>query len=105
MFIYAGKSYYAAATGAIIKHCACEKCGAAYQYQMVRRGQGAASAPYYINTSGAEKRAQQRANRNLAKLLEKGIDPVACPDCGWFQAAMVREMRQRKHRWLLWPGW
>src|SRR5258706_6987794 len=105
MFVYVGKSYRAAATGSIIKKCTCEKCACEYQYQMVRRGEGASSAPYYINQRGAELRAQQRAQRTLAKRLEKGIDPVPCPDCGWIQAAMVREMRQRKHRWLLAPGW
>jgi hypothetical protein len=40
----------------------------------------------------------------LAKRLKGGVDPVPCPDCGWYQAAMVREVRRRTARPLIWLG-
>jgi hypothetical protein len=100
MHLYFGRSYTAAVSGARIKEVRCEKCGQTYFYRLVRRGEGRGTSPYYLNNRGAERRAQAGAERKLAKLLERGVDPVPCPDCGWIQANMVREIRRRKLRWM-----
>src|SRR6185295_5984404 len=63
--------------------------------------QGRGSSPYYIDNAGAQRRAERGAAKQLQKLLLYGVDPVACPDCGWIQAEMVAEMRKRRHRWAL----
>jgi len=101
MFFYAGKYFTSAVTVAKLIDVTCEKCDCAYRYQLVRRGKGAASAPYYIGMESGRRRAQANACQDAAKKLERGIEPVACPDCGWVQSNMVAEMRRRAGRWLI----
>jgi hypothetical protein len=100
MIIYVGRNYTAAMAGAVVRDVACEKCGCAYHYKLVRRGQGTGSAPYYIGQGSAQRRAESGARDSVERLLARDIDPVPCPDCGWFQADMVREVRRRSLRWL-----
>jgi hypothetical protein len=57
-----------------------------------------------LNNKGAQRQAAERARRSLEKRLRRGVDPVACPDCGWYQAQMVRELRRRVLRPLIWVG-
>src|SRR5438874_2630964 len=100
MHFYFGKEFTAAATGSIVRDVTCEKCGCAYHYRLVRRGEGHGHSPYHLNNRGAERRAHDRAQRRLAKMLARDVDPVPCPDCGWIQQEMVHEVRRRRLRWL-----
>ena len=104
MFVYVGRNYRAAVSGTVIKDVRCEKCGCEYLYRMIRRGEGSGSSPYYLNNEGAQRRANAGAKRQLQKLLARGVDPVACPDCGWLQAQMVRELRRRSLRGLIYTA-
>jgi hypothetical protein len=92
--------FTAATTAAINRDVRCEKCGCAYRYELVRRGEGMGSAVYGIGEGAAERRADRRARELLEEHLANAVDPVACPDCGWLQAKMVRELRDRHYRWL-----
>jgi hypothetical protein len=95
---YFGRNYSAALTGSVVRHARCEKCSCEYGYEMVRRATGSGHSPYCLNNSGAQDRANAQASRALRRALEKGADPVACPECGWYQADMVRDMRRRRGR-------
>ena len=44
--------------------------------------------------------AAERAQKKLQMALEKGIDPVPCHRCGWFQRDMVFQARKLHHRWM-----
>jgi hypothetical protein len=46
----------------------------------------------------------QRAASELRGLLRWDCDAVPCPDCGWYQEAMVRAMRRDHLRWMLNTG-
>jgi len=105
MFIYFATRYTASATGAATKLVTCEKCQCVYQYQLIRRGSGTGSAPYGLGKGAAQRAAQRGAQKQLAKLLAKGVDPSPCPDCGWLQADMVRDILRRQARWLLVIAW
>lgn len=105
MIVYFGKTFRSSLAGTLIKSITCEKCQAVYNYQMVRRGEGASSAPYYIGQRRAARKCEELARKSLEKRLRKGIDPVPCHDCGWFQKNMVAELQSRKLRGLLWTGW
>lgn len=48
-----------------------------------------------LDNAGAEDRARAGAGKRLRRALEKGVDPVGCPECGWYQADMVAEARRR----------
>src|SRR5262245_53154167 len=101
MIYYFGRTYTAARTGTAVRDVHCEKCGCDYRYRLFRRGTGTGTSPYYLNNRGAQRRADNAAEQQLRKLLVFGVDPVACPDCGWFQADMIRELQRRSHRWAV----
>ena len=106
MFIIAyQRTYRSAQTGSAVKNVHCEQCGKHYSYEVVRRAMGSGSSPFLLCNSAAKSWAQKAAGRKLAAALARAIDPVPCPDCGWFQSNMVAEMRRRGHRWILWIGW
>lgn len=100
MFVHV-RTFTAALSGSVIKLVTCEQCNEEYAYRLIRRGQGTGSAVYGIGSGAAKLRAEQGAAKALKKRLERGIDPVPCPDCGWIQETMVRELRRRRHRWLI----
>src|SRR5205809_6648064 len=56
------------------------------------------------NDKGTQRTAQERARISLQKRMRRAVDPGACPDCGWYQAQMVREVRRRILRPLIWLG-
>jgi hypothetical protein len=96
-----GTIFTAAVSGTTMKQVHCQKCGNNYQYRMVRRGRGETSAAYNIGAGSAGERAARKAERALQRLLERGVDPVPCPYCGWMQSDMVREVHRRRYGWLV----
>lgn len=83
----------------------CERCRCNYGYTIFRRAIGRGS--YFIFGSDAKatveasREAVARANERLAKAIE----PVPCPDCGWVQSAMIRQIRRDCARWMIGAGW
>ena len=105
MFFYAGTEYSAARTGSMVKQMRCEKCGGDFSYEVVRRTMGVAHSPYGLRNKAAQAEALNVAAKKLVKKLKSAVDPVPCPKCGWFQEHMVKELRRRDQRWMLWVGW
>lgn len=99
--LYTHRLYTAAMTARTIKNVHCEKCECDYAYELIRRGSGQGSSAYGLNNKGAQTRAEKAARSDLHRKLVQGVDPVACPDCGWVQAAMIADLRRRAHRWVL----
>jgi hypothetical protein len=93
--------YKTTISGTVVRRVTCEKCACAYAYELVRAASGGATSIYLLDNSGAEYRARTRANKKLRRALERGVEPVQCPDCGWFQADMVQEARRRLVRGLM----
>jgi hypothetical protein len=100
VYVY-NRQFQAAATASVIKNVRCERCDCAFQYRLVRRGEGVGNAVYGIGSGWASERASRRAQESLDEGLAKGVDPVPCPDCGWFQSVMVEEWRGRHFRWII----
>ena len=99
--IYVGKDYTAVAQGSARKQVRCEQCGREFTYLVERTGTGKGSSWYFLDNEGAQIRADTKAQQTLAASLGCAVDPVACPECGWFQKNMVVEARRRRHRWIL----
>src|SRR4051812_41761719 len=97
--LYVGQTFTARLQGSVIKGVHCENCGCDYLYQLERTGVGKGSSPYYLDNDGAKRRAQAGAQRALLKALQ-GCDTAPCPECGWYQAEMVKKMRGA-YTWLL----
>jgi len=83
----------------------CERCQCNYGYTVYRRGVGQASYSIFGSKSKATEQATRNAAVRLKKLLQNAIEPVPCPGCGWVQSAMLRDMRRRFARWMIWAGW
>lgn len=98
--IYAFTHYYASAAGAATKTVVCEKCGETFHYTLVRTGRGEGQSPYFLDNEGARGRADAEAAASLRARLDAGVEPVPCPNCRWYQAHMVKEMRRRRLRWM-----
>src|SRR6185295_16905771 len=79
----------------------CEKCGAAYYYDLARVGVGKTLGIYGIDAQKQQITANENSRRSVLDHLEHDVEPVACPKCGWLQAEMILELRRRIGRRLL----
>ena len=52
--------------------------------------------------SGGGGEMDAAANRRLRRELDRAVEPVACPACGWYQKDMVGEIRGRAMPWADW---
>lgn len=99
------RQYTATAGGAVVKPATCEECGTEYVYRVERMGEGQGTSLYMVDNQGAQRRANEAAEKALAKELEKAIEVVPCPKCGCVQEDMVKEARRRHLGWMGKPGW
>jgi tellurite resistance protein len=99
-----GTRYTAKVTGSVLKQCRCEACGEEYTYTAQRRAAGTGTSFLWLNDGGAQQRAAIGAQVQVALQLQRAVDPVACPGCGWLQADMVRVLKRRRLKWILWAS-
>lgn len=104
MIIPTGRKYTATVGGAVWKEVLCQHCGTEFVYLLERQASGEGSSPFWLDNKGAEHRAEERATRKLAERLAADSDPVACPECGRYQAEMVALLKREKWRWALYLG-
>jgi hypothetical protein len=100
--LYVWKEYTANLSGTVVRRVACEKCQCKYAYELTRKACGKGTSVYMLNNAGAQDRAQAQASKRLRRQLERGIEPVGCPDCGWYPADMVAEAKRRRMRPIIW---
>ena len=50
-------------------------------------------------TAGTTNEGDDAAMRKLGRALKRHVEPVACPQCGWYQRPMVAEVRRRALAW------
>lgn len=93
--------FQATAGGSTWRNVTCEKCKKPYHYALVREAKASVRAAYALRQNAAEDRAEKTAEYRLMQLLEKGVDLVPCPACGWVQEEMVAEGKRRTARWLI----
>lgn len=79
-----------AVSGSATKQVQCESCCNQYSYEITRT-----FAQDVLRIAGLIRYARSASRRVLKRMLRDGVDPVACPACGWMQAAMTRELRRR----------
>jgi hypothetical protein len=96
------REYTCTVSGSACKFVECEQCQQKYVYAMSRSVQGQGSSLYFLDNAGASNRAQDRASAQLQQELTTDCDPVPCPRCGWYQAAMVTKLRREYKPWMRW---
>ena len=85
----------------LTRRATCEKCGCRYMFAVSASGWGRATGTLL---DGDRTREEALGYAHLQANLRILSEPVACPDCGWYQKAMVKELRRRHQRWMLVPG-
>lgn len=104
MYIPVGWRYTFKVSDSIAKHVQCEKCGTHYLYVAQREAEGTGLSVLFLDNDGGQRRAADRAFKNLQKALANVIEPVPCVGCGWLQSDMVGEAKRRYRRWMLYIG-
>ncbi len=89
--------------GVAIRPVTCEYCGEQFVYVLSREVSETAVGLMTVDQSAREA-AKATAEENLDQQLAEGVDPVPCPRCGRYQAAMVEEIRQWKYLWMFLLG-
>jgi hypothetical protein len=98
-----GSDYSCSTSGAVLKLVHCECCEAQYVYRMERSAKGQGTSVWFLNNAGAA-RAASEADTQLRCMLERDVDPVPCPKCGWYQQNMLRSARSEQGSRLLYVG-
>jgi cytochrome bd-type quinol oxidase subunit 2 len=99
-----------------IKQTKCEVCSCLYVYDVSRKATrrkgsatstGAAAGGILGALVGAaidaasnndDSKMRQQAEQDAQKRIERAVEMVACPSCGWYQSDMVKEARKRARR-------
>jgi hypothetical protein len=89
-----GTKYTVGVSGSIWKPVVCENCGCVYVYQIKHQTSGSATNLLWLNKQGAINSARFNANRNLEKYLKKQVRNYPCPECGFYQAEMIKRMKK-----------
>jgi hypothetical protein len=99
-FLFTGNKYTTTVSGTIRKHVQCRACGTSYDYQMKRKGKGAALSPYFLDNEGAATYSEEKARKSLDEKLTHEVEAVPCPRCGFYQPDMVALLRKRRFGWI-----
>jgi hypothetical protein len=95
-----GMKYTVLTCGSMLKAVHCEQCGRDFLYDLYRRAEGTGHSLLFLDNAGAQERAATNAELELARKLERGIDPVPCPFCGLYQSDMIPIIRHRYRGWM-----
>src|SRR5262245_22850887 len=104
-FVLFGKSYKATTRTPTTRQVCCEKCGSRFSYTYLAKAVGEDGSLYFLDNEGAAARAVARAKSELKGELAHGTYMVPCPECGWYQKDMVREMRASRPLSILTGVW
>jgi hypothetical protein len=89
-----GTKYYAVLRESSWKVVTCEYCQETYAFVLDIEAQGSDTDLLFLDSSGAEQRAIAQARENLSAKTQNSIATVPCPQCGFYQADMVRQMKE-----------
>lgn len=92
--IHVGRKFEASATGRAAREVTCEQCGESYVYVVTARAIGQRLSPLGLDDAAAAEAAQDKALRDLPRVLRSTVEPIACPACGWYQDDMVDMARR-----------
>ncbi len=88
------------AHGSVLMTVRCTRCQHVYLYEMVRSEPGGAFSLLSLDNEGAAERGAVIAEVALRQSLEKGCDPVPCPECGTYQPNVLPQLRHEHRREL-----
>lgn len=93
--MYFGKRYTSTVKGTTWRPVNCEVCKHEFAYEMQITATGQGSSPYFLNNSGAQVSAQERAKASFDEKIENSFATVPCPNCGHIHSSMVERDKQQ----------
>jgi hypothetical protein len=88
-----GTEFIVTARGSVLNTVRCCRCHHVYGYELKRSEPGGVFSPFSADNARASERATAIAQLALKQSLEKGCDPVPCPECGTYQPTMLPQLR------------
>jgi hypothetical protein len=93
--MYIGNSYTAWFKYPITVEHQCSMCRNTAQFRVVGLGMGKGASPYFLNETGAENKAEERAQKAAKKNAFATAKLIKCPACG------NRDAKEVRNFWLL----
>jgi hypothetical protein len=98
MPIHSGTDVTVTVHGSVLMTVRCQRCQHVYVYEMFRSEPGGSFSLFSLDIEGAAARGTVIAEAALRRSLEKGCDPVPCPECGTYQPNMLPQVRHEYRR-------
>jgi hypothetical protein len=98
MPIHIGTDVTVTVRGSVLMTVRCQRCQHVYFYEMFRSEPGGSFSLLSLDNEGAAAKGEAIAQVALRQSLEKGCDPVPCPECGTYQPNMLPQLRHEHRR-------
>jgi len=92
LFIPYGSKYTAIASGFAWRRVVCQHCGCDFVYRVTSSAEGSSTSFLWLNKNEAKAGANTQANSLLEKQLIKASLNICCPNCGYYQDYMVKDI-------------
>lgn len=89
LLLLLNKEYVCEVNSNILMQAQCEKCGLTYYYIMPRHVKTSAIAWLHIAKARTERRAIEKAQRKLERIINQEAELVPCPQCYWISQSLV----------------
>jgi hypothetical protein len=89
LLLLLNKEYVCEVNSNILMQAQCEKCGLTYYYIMPRHVKTSAIAWLHIAKARTERRAVEKAQRKLERIINQEAELVPCPQCYWISQSLV----------------
>jgi hypothetical protein len=89
-----GAQHIATARGSAWKLVSCEHCQQRYAYLLDLEAIGEAHDLLFLNEKDAAERARMHAEHNLLQKTRNCVRPIPCPNCGFYQEEMSRQLKE-----------
>jgi len=76
-----------------IRLVTCEECETDFVYELSRSGEGYGNSVYFLDESGAKKRAARKAKEQLSRKMKNACEAIPCPQCAHVQDHMLGKAR------------
>lgn len=104
VLVYVGERVTVEVQGQTWREETCQRCGGRFHYRLTVTATGAAVNPYFIDSYGSRRRAEDEARSELDHALEHMVAPVPCPHCLKYQEGVLPELRASRLLRVRWAG-
>ncbi len=89
-----GVRYVARVEASSLKVVSCENCKQSYAFLFDVAAQGTDLDLLFLDSVSSKERANAQAREHLAAKIRNAVVAIPCPQCGFYQADMVRQLKE-----------